>query len=85
MKLTLLLPATAALLLSSCVQPAPAYPVAQMSPEDWARSEAYINQVEQSSQEFRHQERISRAQAIELETRNNPTHVTTHRTSFWIW
>lgn len=80
--ITLLLLATA---LCSCVQQQQRYHQSSMTPEQWAASERHINQVEDESFAFRHRERMSNAQATEMATRHNPTHVTNNSTSLWIW
>lgn len=70
--------------LSSCVQQQ-RYHQSSMTPEQWAASERHIQNVEDESFAFRHRERMSNAEATEMATRHNPTHVTNNRTSFWIW
>lgn len=85
MKLIQLSLVTFTILLSSCIQQQQRYHQSSMTPEQWRASERHINAVEDDSFAFRHRERMSHAQATELSTRNNPTHVTTNSTSIWFW
>lgn len=55
----------------SCVQQ-PVYQPPQMSMAEWEASERAVNRIEDQSFAFRHRERMSNAQAIEMATRNNP-------------
>lgn len=58
-----------------------------MTPQQLAASEAYIEGVENKARRHAHEDRMSRAQAEELATRNAPTHVSTSTTTvfpfFW--
>lgn len=75
----------AAATLSSCVAPSNLSYQPRMSDAELADSQARIEQVENRAFQQRHRERMSNAEATELATRHNPTHVTENRTSFWFW
>ena len=74
-------------LLTSCAQPGygPNAGYFAMDPAQAEANRQNTHRIEQEGRDMDHQERMRRAQATELATRHNPTHVTENRTSFWIW
>lgn len=54
-----------------------------LDPEVAEANRQNTNRVEQEARDMNHQDRIRRAEATEVATRNNPTHVSTSNTFFW--
>jgi hypothetical protein len=75
--LTLLIGFVFSSILSSCINPnQPNSGYYGISREQAENNRAYTHQIEADSQQFRHDERMSQAQANELSTRNAPRSVT---------
>lgn len=63
--------------LSSCVSPAPNSGYFAMAEGEAEASRYRANEIDREDRQIAHEERISRAQAYELSTRNNPTQLST--------
>lgn len=56
-----------------------------LDPEVAEANRQNTHRIEQEGNDIENTERMRRARATEVATRNNPTSVTTNRTSFWFW
>lgn len=70
---------------ASCAAPEPRYYQSPNSPEQRLANRAAMNAAEDESFAWRHRERMSHAQAMEMATRHAPRSITNQSTNVIVW